>query len=87
MLRKVVETCRRSLICFDVFNIFLGLTIGFGLGVYCMLILTPENGLGDAAITAGQSTIEPRGEFHRNLAGSNSLHWGEGTSMFGNNAV
>ena len=72
---------------FGVFNIVLGLTIGFGLGVYSLPILTAETGLDDAAITAGQSTIERRGEFHRNLEGSNSLHWGEGTIMVGNNAV
>ena len=40
MLRKGMETCRRSLILFGVFNIVLGLTIGFGLGVYSLPILT-----------------------------------------------
>jgi hypothetical protein len=87
MLRKVVETCRRKLILFGVFNVVLGLIIGFGLGVYSLPILTAETGLDDAAITARQSTIERRGEFHRNLEGSDSLHWGEGTIMVGNNAV
>lgn len=52
-----------------------------------MPILNAETGLGDTAITARQSTIERRGEFHRNLEGSDSLHWGEGTIMVGNNAV
>ncbi len=52
MLRKVVETCRRNMILFDFFNIVLGLTIGFGLGVYSLPILTAETGLDDAAITA-----------------------------------
>ena len=82
-----METCRRNMILFRVFNIVLGLTIGFGLGVYSLPILTAETGLDDAAITARQSTIERRSEFHRNLEGSDSLHWGEGTIMFDNNAV
>ncbi len=79
MLREVVETWCRKLILFGVFNIFLGLTIGFGLGVYSLPILTAETYLNDAGITARQSTIEQGGEFHRNLEGSDSLHRGEGT--------
>ena len=82
-----METCRRNLILFGVFNIFLGLAIGFGLGVYSLPILTAETGLVNAGITAGQSTIERRGEIHRNLKGYDSLHRGEGTIMFSNNAV
>ena len=82
-----METCRRNLILFGVFNIVFGLTIGFGLGVYSLPIHTAETGLDDAAITARQSTTEQRGEFHRNLEGSDSLHWGEGIIMVGNNAV
>ena len=87
MLRKVMETCHRNLILFDGFNIVLGLTIGFSFGVYSLPILTAETGLDDAAITARQSTIERRGEFHRNLEGSDSLHRSEGTIMVGNNSV
>ena len=87
MLRGVMETYRRNLILFGVFNIFLGLAIGFGLGVYSLPILTAETGLVDAGITARQSTIERRGEFHRNLEGSDSLHRSEGKIMVGNNAV
>ena len=63
------------------------MTIGLGLGVYILPILTAETGLGDAAITARQSTVEQRGDFHSNLEGSDSLHWGEGTIIVGNNAV
>ena len=87
MLRKVMETCRRDLILFGVFNIVLGLTIGLVSASIVCQCLPRETGLDDAAITARQSTIERRGEFHRNLEGSDSLHWGEGTIMVGNNAV
>jgi hypothetical protein len=69
-----MKTCRSNLILFGVFNIVLGLTIGFGLGVYGLPILTAETGLDDTAITARQSTIERRGKFHHNLEGSDSLH-------------
>ena len=87
MLRKVMETCRRNLILISVFNIVLCLTIGLSFGVYSLPILTAETGQDDAAITARQSTIERGGEFHRNLEGFDSLHWGKGTIMVGNNAV
>ena len=87
MLRKVVKTCRRNLILFGVFNIVLGLTIGVSFGVYSLTILTAETGLDDVAITARQSTIERGGEFHRKLEGFDSLHWGKGTIMVGNNSV
>ena len=82
-----METYRRILILFGVFNIVLGLKIEFSFCVYSLPILTAETGLDDAAIPARQSTIERRGEFHRNLEGSDSLHWGEGTIMVGNNVV
>ena len=74
-----METFHRNLILFDVFNIVLGLTIGFSFGVYILPILTAETYLDDADITARQPTIEQGGEFHRNLEGSDSLHRGEGT--------
>ena len=45
-----MEACRRNLILFGVFNIFLGLAIGFGLGVYSLPILTAETGLDDARL-------------------------------------
>ena len=45
MIRKLLEVCRKNLILFAVCNIFLGLAIGFGLGVYTLPILTAESGL------------------------------------------
>ena len=69
------------------FNVFVGLTIGFGLSAYRLPILTAETGLDDAAIAAQQPAIEILGKFHRNLEGSDSLHWGEGTIMVGDGLV
>ncbi|MDC3177561.1 DM13 domain-containing protein [bacterium] len=80
MLQKLAEIFRRNVILFGIFNVFVGLTIGFGLGVYSLPILTAETGLDDSAIAAQQPAIERLGKFHRNLEGSDSLHWGEGTS-------
>ena len=75
------------MILFGISNLFVGLTVGFGLGVYSSPIPTAETGLDDAAIAARQPAIERLGEFHRNLEGSDSLHWGEGTVMDGDGSV
>ena len=74
MLQTLTEIFLRSLILSDNFNVFVGLTIGFGLSAYRLPILTAETGLDDAATAVQQSTIERLGEFHRNLEGSDSLH-------------
>jgi hypothetical protein len=87
MLQTLTEICRKNLILFSIFNVFVGLTIGIGLGVYSLPILTAETGLDDAAIAARQPAIERLGKFHRNLEGSDSLHWGEGTIMVGDGSV
>ena len=64
MLQTLTEICRKNLILFGIFNVFFGLTIGFGLGVYSLPILTAETGLDDAAIAARQPTIERLGKFY-----------------------
>ena len=75
------------MILFDVFNVFVGLTIGFGLGVYSLPILTAETGLDDAAIAARQPAFKRLGKFHQNLEGSDRLHRGEGTIMVGDGSI
>ena len=60
---------------------------GFALGIYALPILTAP-----AAPTAGQvaeaaSRAEFSGEFRRDLAGSDVLHWGEGTVSVGREFV
>ena len=87
MLQTLAEICRKNMILFGISNLFVGLTVGFGLGVYSSPIPTAETGLDDAAIAARQPAIERLGEFHRNLEGSDSLHWGEGTIMVGDVSV
>ena len=78
MLQTLTEIFRKKLTLFGIFNVFVGLTIGFGLSAYSLPILTAETGLNDAAIAAQQPAIERLGKFHRNLEGSDSLHWEEG---------
>ena len=83
-LRKILRNCLKLL---GIFNVFVGLTIGFGLNAYSLPILTTETGLDDAAIAAQKPAIERLGKFHRNLEGSDSLHWGEGIIMVGDGSV
>ena len=52
MLHTLVEICRKNMILFGIFNVFVGLTVEFGLGVYSLPIPTAETGLDDAAIAA-----------------------------------
>ena len=87
MLQTLAEICRKKLILFGIFNVFFGLTVGIGLGVNSLPIPTAEAALDDAAIAARQPAIERLGEFHQNLEGSDSLHWGEGTIMVGDGSV
>jgi len=58
-----------------------GVVIGFGLGVYFLPILTAEKGLDSATISALSDSALRRGEFVRDLPGSDGLHWGDGTVM------
>ena len=74
MLQTLVKICRKTMILFVFFNVFVGLTVGLGLGVYSLPIPTAETGLDDAAIAARQPAIARLGKFHRNLEGSDSLH-------------
>ncbi len=87
MIRKLLEVCRKNLILFAVCNIFLGLAIGFGLGVYTLPILTAESGLDDKTIAELEQTAERRGVFRRDLEGSDALHWGDGIIMVNDKAV
>jgi hypothetical protein len=63
------------------------LLLGFSLGIYVLPILTapdaPTNAQVEDAIVQG----EFRGEFRRDLAGSDFLHWGEGTVSVGPDQV
>lgn len=55
------------------------LVIGFGLGVYFLPILTAPSSPDAAALQAEAESAAFTGAFSRDLAGSDFLHWGEGT--------
>jgi hypothetical protein len=72
---------RRHVLLSGVIKFCAGLVIGFGLGVYFLLILTAEKGLGTVAIeTLSQSALR-QGKFVSDLPGSDGLHWGDGVIM------
>ena len=52
MLHTLTEILRKCMILFGIFNVFVGLTIGFGLSAFSLQILTAEKGLDAAAIAA-----------------------------------
>ena len=56
----------------------IGGTIGLGLGVYFLLILTAGPGLDQAVLQALASSAERRGRLVRDLPGSDALHWVDG---------
>ncbi len=52
--------------------------VGFALGVYLLPILTAAPGPDQAALEATAASAEFKGNFKRDLKGSDFLHWGEG---------
>lgn len=55
------------------------LVIGFALGIYLLPILTAPPAPDAAMLRQEASTAQYSGTFTRDLAGSDLLHWGEGT--------
>jgi hypothetical protein len=60
---------------------------GFAAGVYTLPILIAPPGPSDAELQAVADRALRRGEFRRDLAGSDMLHWGEGTVTVSAEAV
>jgi hypothetical protein len=78
MVTSLLAVARRHIILFGAVKFGAGLLVGFALGVYFMPILTAEQGLDSAALAQLEASSERRGTFTRDLAGSDSFHWGEG---------
>ena len=57
--------------------------IGFALGIYALPILTAPSAPSKAEIETATAQATFKGEFKRDLAGSDFLHWGEGTISIG----
>ena len=60
---------------------------GFAAGVYFLPILTAPPGPTDAEVAALATEAVYSGEFRRDLAGSDRLHWGEGTVSVGRDVI
>lgn len=63
------------------------LAIGFIAGIYTLPILTAPKARPAAEVEELARTAMYRGEFRRDLAGSDALHWGEGTVAISRDAV
>jgi hypothetical protein len=63
------------------------LAVGFAAGIYALPILiappSPEN----AALDSVAASAQYRGEFRRDLKGSDALHWGEGKVFIDRKAI
>ena len=65
---------------------FVGL-VGFAAGIYLLPILTAPPPPADEMVEAVASQALFSGEFRRDLAGSDALHWGEGSVSIGRDKV
>lgn len=63
------------------------LLIGFGAGIYLLPILTAPPAPGAEEVRAQAARAQFSGEFRRDLADSDALHWGEGRVYVGREAI
>lgn len=63
------------------------LLIGFALGIYLLPILTAPMTPSAAQVQSIAGSSDFRGQFRRNLAGSDLLHWGEGEVAVGRTTI
>ena len=65
----------------------IALAIGFAVGIYALPVLTAPAAPSPAELESLAGIAEYRGEFRRDLAGSDLLHWGEGLVSVGGRAI
>jgi len=63
------------------------LVVGFALGIYVLPILIAPEPPSVAEVKTVAGEAEYRGEFRRDLKGSDPLHWGEGIVSIGRKAI
>jgi len=61
--------------------------VGFGAGIYLLPILTAPSAPPVADVRATADESEFTGQFRRDLADSDALHWGEGTVFVGRETI
>ena len=72
----------KKLILFTISHLLFAIA-GFAAGIYTLPILTAPNAPSAAEVAAVTGEAEFKGEFRRDLEGSDFLHWGEGTISVG----
>lgn len=63
------------------------LAVGFGLGIYLLPILTAPEGPAAEVVQAAAEEAQFTGEFRRDLADSDALHWGEGALFVNRDSI
>ncbi len=61
--------------------------IGFALGIYLLPILTAPDGPDVRMVRSTANAAQFTGNFRRDLADSDALHWGEGTLYIGTDNI
>lgn len=61
--------------------------VGFAAGIYALPILTAPPPPAEVALSSAAELASFRGDLRRDLAGSDALHWGEGSVFIGPDAV
>lgn len=61
--------------------------VGVALGIYLLPILTAPESPSVEMVRASADIAQFKGEFRRDLADSDALHWGEGTVYIGTNSI
>ena len=61
--------------------------LGFGIGIYALPILTAPDSPSVEQVQSAAAISSFQGEFRRDLADSDALHWGEGTVSVGSSAI
>jgi hypothetical protein len=57
----------------------IALVLGVALGIYLLPILTAPEGPSVSEVTSSSQEALYKTQFHKNVAGSDLIHWGEGT--------
>jgi hypothetical protein len=61
--------------------------VGFALGIYLLPILTAPASPGVEVVRSAAALARFKGEFRRDLADSDALHWGEGKLFIGSDTI